>query len=76
MKLCTYYNEFQEVLGQIEATVQYNEQIAKVSNCCEREWPESIWERLAISDTSGLAENPLYSEVRHKRGTELPLSCF
>ena len=29
-KLCTYSNESLEVLGQIEATVQYNEQIAKV----------------------------------------------
>ena len=30
LKLCTYSNESLEVLGQIEVTVQYNEQIAKV----------------------------------------------
>ena len=30
VKLCTYSNESLEVLGQIEATIQYNEQIAKV----------------------------------------------
>ena len=30
VKLCTYSNESLEVLGQIEAIVQYNEQIVKV----------------------------------------------
>ena len=39
MKLCSYSNESLEVLGQNEATVQYNEQTAySTSNCGEREW--------------------------------------
>ena len=45
MKLCTYYNEFLEVLGQIEATVQYNEQIAKVSLIVVKGNGQSLFER-------------------------------